>query len=92
VAPDTTRFDFLTMAEVAALLHCSKAHVCNVVAGRVRGCVPIPAVRLGRRTLIRRGTLECWIERNEHAAANDNLGSAANDNLTASPERGRKSA
>jgi excisionase family DNA binding protein len=92
VALDTTRFDFLTMAEVAQLLHCSKAHVCNVVAGRVRGCPPIPAVRLGRRTLIRRESLECWIERNEHAAANDNRRSAANDNLAASSERVRRGA
>jgi len=29
-------FDLLTMAEVAQLLHCSKAHVSNVIAGRVR--------------------------------------------------------
>ena len=30
-------FDLLTLAEVAALLHCSKAHICNVIAGRVPG-------------------------------------------------------
>ena len=35
--PDST-FDLLTMADVARLLHCSKAHVCNIVAGRVQGC------------------------------------------------------
>jgi hypothetical protein len=46
----------LTLAEVAKLLHCSKAHVCNAVAGRVRGCPPIPAVSLGRRKLVRRET------------------------------------
>ena len=56
-------FDLLTMAEVAKLLHCSKAHVCNAVAGKVRGCAPIPAVSLGRRKLVRRESLRQWIEK-----------------------------
>jgi hypothetical protein len=30
-------FDLLTLADVAKLLHCSKAHVCKAVAGRVHG-------------------------------------------------------
>jgi hypothetical protein len=62
-------FDLLTLAEVAKLLHCSKAHVCKAVAGHVRGCQPIPAISLGRRKLVRRGTLLSWIEKNEHAAS-----------------------
>jgi hypothetical protein len=44
----------LTLSDVAELLHCSKAHVCKAVSGRVRGCPPIPAVSLGRRKLVRR--------------------------------------
>jgi len=84
--PDASTFDLLTMAEVAALLHCSKAHVCNAVAGKVRGCPPIPAVTLGRRKLVRRETLLRWIDQNE--AANDNR--AANDNLKASPNQGAR--
>jgi excisionase family DNA binding protein len=59
------RFDLLTLSEVAELLHCSKAHVGRVIAGRVHGCQPIPALRLGRRTLVRRETLLAWIEGNE---------------------------
>ena len=55
----------LTLADVAALLHCSKAHVCKAVSGRVPGCPPIPAIRLGRRKLVRREVLVSWIERNE---------------------------
>jgi excisionase family DNA binding protein len=73
-------FDLLTLSEVAELLHCSKAHVSNMVAGRVHACQPIPAVCLGRRKLVRRESLAAWIERTE----------AANDNLDSSPERGRK--
>ena len=71
-------FDLLTVAEVAKLLHCSKAHVCNVVAGRVSGCNPIPAVRLGRRVLLRRESVLSWIEQN--------------DKISTSPDRARKGA
>jgi hypothetical protein len=58
-------FDLLTMTDVAELLHCSKAHVCKAVAGRVHGCPPIPSVSLGRRKLVRRQSLLSWIEANE---------------------------
>jgi len=70
--------DLLTLSEVAKLLHCSKAHVSNMAAGRVRGCAPLPSLRLGRRMLVRRESLLQWIERN--------------DKIASSPERGRKSA
>ena len=60
--------DFLSLSEVAKLLHCSKAHVCNAVAGRVQDCPPIPAIQIGRRKLVRRTSLAFWIERNEHTS------------------------
>jgi excisionase family DNA binding protein len=75
-------FDLLTLREVAAALHCSKAHVSNLIAGHVPGCSPIPAVHLGRRMLVRRESLLTWLARNEHT----------NDSLKASPEQYRKSA
>jgi hypothetical protein len=68
-------FDLLTLAEVATVLRCSKAHVCNAVAGRVPGCSPIPAVPLGRRKLVRRVALVAWIERNEQGASDAKIGS-----------------
>jgi hypothetical protein len=77
-------FDLLTLADVAELLHCSKAHICKAVAGRIPGCPPIPAVRLGRRKLVRRTSLIAWIEGNE--------GAASDGMIPVSPERGRKSA
>jgi hypothetical protein len=55
----------LTLADVARMLHCSKAHVCKAVAGKVRGCPPLPVISLGRRKLVRRATLLSWIEANE---------------------------
>ena len=67
------QFDLLTLADAAALLRCSKAHIGKAVRGRVPGCSPIPAVLLGRRTLIRREALRQWIEANERIAASDNL-------------------
>jgi excisionase family DNA binding protein len=82
-------FDLLTLPEVAALLHCSKAHVSNVIAGKVQDCPRIPAVRLGRRLLVRREALALWLTRNE--AANDDT-RPANDNLKTSPERDCRSA
>jgi hypothetical protein len=61
-------FDLLTMADVAVLLRCSKAHICKAVAGRVPGCPPLPAVSLGRRKLVRRQSLLAWIEQNDKIA------------------------
>jgi hypothetical protein len=58
-------FELLTLREVAELLHVSKAHISNVVAGRVTGCVPIPTVSLGRRKLVRRAALLAWVQANE---------------------------
>jgi hypothetical protein len=60
-------FDLLSLADVAKLLHCSKAHVGKVVSGLVRGCPAIPCVPLGRRKLVRRESLVRWIEENENS-------------------------
>ena len=55
----------LSLAEVAKLLGCSKAHVCNAINGRVRGVTPLPAISMGRRKLVRRQTLEAWLAQND---------------------------
>lgn len=55
----------LTLNEVAQSLRCSKAHVCNLIAGKVRGSRPLPAVSLGRRKLVRRSSLDEWVKANE---------------------------
>jgi excisionase family DNA binding protein len=62
------QLNLLTVAEVASILHVSKAHISNIVAGRVRGCQAIPAIRLGRRTLIRRESLLLWCEQQDKIA------------------------
>jgi excisionase family DNA binding protein len=51
----------LTVKEAALMLRCSKAHLCNVVNGKVAGVPHLPAVRIGRRVLFRRDSLEQWL-------------------------------
>jgi hypothetical protein len=57
--------EILTAAEVAADLRCSKAHVYNMINGKVAGVTPLPAITMGRRKLVRRSSLECWKGANE---------------------------
>jgi excisionase family DNA binding protein len=51
----------LTIREAAQLLRCSKAHLSNVLNGKVRNVPPLNSVRLGRRRLISRRSLSSWI-------------------------------
>jgi helix-turn-helix protein len=69
----------LTIPEVAAELRCSKAHVYNIINGKVRGVSCLPAITMGRRKLVRRGTLDRWKRANER----DQFGNAI---LAESPE------
>jgi len=62
----------LSILEVARDLHCSKAHVYNAIAGQVLGVTPLPAIRMGRRVLVRRRSLEAWKDANESAPAVEN--------------------
>ena len=59
------RVSLLTAAEVASELRCSKAHVHNLINGKVRDAKPLPSVRIGRRRLVRRASLDEWITANE---------------------------
>jgi excisionase family DNA binding protein len=65
----TGKEEVLTVEEVALDLRCSKAHVYNVLNGKVTGVSPLPALSIGRRRLIRRSTLEEWKRANERAAS-----------------------
>jgi Helix-turn-helix domain len=51
----------LTVAEIAFELRCSKAHVHNIITGKVPGLPPLPVLRIGRRVLIRRDGLKAWM-------------------------------
>ena len=58
----------LTVIEVARELRCSKSHVHHLIEGSVRGTPPLPSLRLGRRRVVRKASLEEWIKANEHGA------------------------
>ena len=53
--------ELLTLLEASRLLRCSKAHLSNVLNGRVERLPPLPHVSLGRRKLIRRVVLDQWL-------------------------------
>src|SRR5262252_1246662 len=55
----------LNLAEAAALVRCSRAHLSNVVNGKVHGIPRLPTVRIGRRVLFRRESLESWLQQIE---------------------------
>jgi Helix-turn-helix domain len=55
----------LSALEVAHELRCSKAHVYNVILGKVDGVSALPFIRLGRRKVVRRSSLEAWKQANE---------------------------
>jgi excisionase family DNA binding protein len=62
-APPTFSEDgnVLTVAEVARELRCSKAHVHNIIHGKVPDLPPLPVLRIGRRVLIRHEGLRAWM-------------------------------
>lgn len=64
----TAHDEVLTVAEVAAELRCSKAHVHNAINGKLAGVSPLPAIHMGRRKLIRRSALERWKRLNEKSS------------------------
>ncbi len=51
----------LSLTEAARYVRCSRSHLCNVVHGRVPGVPRLPSVRIGRRVLLRRESLERWL-------------------------------
>jgi Helix-turn-helix domain len=51
----------LTLPETARELRCSRAHLHNIIAGRIRDLPPLPVLRLGRRVLIRYEALRQWL-------------------------------
>ena len=52
----------LTLPLAAELLQISKAHLSNVINGKVTGVPKLPFVRVGRRILIKREWVEKWLE------------------------------
>jgi hypothetical protein len=79
-SPDLNQNDILTAEEVADDLRCSKAHVYKALNGRVPGVSPLPAISMGRRKLVRRGSLEQWKRENEHGGSGAMIASSLKEN------------
>jgi excisionase family DNA binding protein len=58
--------EILTVEDVAKELRSSKAHVYNLINGKVPGVMPLPVIALGRKKLIRRSSLQRWLRINEN--------------------------
>jgi hypothetical protein len=56
------RSPVLTLAQTAAYLRMSKAHLSNLITGKVPGVPDLRHVRAGRRILIRREWADEWLE------------------------------
>ncbi len=61
----------LTLEEAAEYLRISKAHLSNVINGKVPGVRPPRVFRAGRRVLIRREWLDRWIEEGHPEATSE---------------------
>ena len=61
--------EILSIREVAALLRCSKAHICKAINGQVTGVTPLPAIKMGRRKLVLRQSLDAWLAINDSVPA-----------------------
>ena len=62
---DAKDLQILTINDVAAILRCSKTHVSNVLAGKVRGIPRLTHIAMGRRKLVRSEWLDQWMESNK---------------------------
>ena len=58
----------MTLGEVASILRVSKSQVSKLVRGHVRGLARLPAIRLGRRILIRRDALFSWLSAHDRSS------------------------
>ena len=58
----TPQTPVLTLSQAASYLQISKAHLSNVINGKVPGLKPVRFFRMGRRVLIRREWIDEWLE------------------------------
>ena len=58
----TPQTPVLTLSQAACYLQISKAHLSNVINGKVPGVIPVRFFRMGRRVLIRREWIDEWLE------------------------------
>jgi excisionase family DNA binding protein len=59
----------MNLRQAAAYLQVSKAHLSNVIQGKVFGVPPVRCFRVGRRVLIKREWIDEWLETADHQVA-----------------------
>jgi plasmid maintenance system antidote protein VapI len=59
--------EVLTVRDLALELRCSISHVHNVINGKAKHVSKLPAIRMGRKKLVLRDTLEEWKRANEES-------------------------
>jgi excisionase family DNA binding protein len=65
----TRESSVLSLKQAAAYLQISKAHLSNVINGKVPGVAPVRSFRLGRRVLVRREWIDEWLESGKTAGS-----------------------
>jgi len=56
----------MSLKQAAAYLQVSRAHLSNVINGKVFGVPPVRSFRVGRRVLIKREWIDEWMESGRH--------------------------
>jgi excisionase family DNA binding protein len=79
----------LVASEVAADLHCSKAHVYNLIRGAVKGAPRLRAIKMGRRVVVRRSSLEQWKSSAEEAFSDATLSASPEVDAVGASRRNR---
>ena len=59
----------LSLKQAADYLQVSKAHLSNVINGKISGVPPVRSFRVGRRVLIKREWIDEWLETANHEVA-----------------------
>jgi excisionase family DNA binding protein len=52
----------MNLKQAAAYLQVSKAHLSNVINGKVAGVAPVRSFRVGRRILFKREWIDEWLD------------------------------
>ena len=58
----TPESSVLSLKQAASYLQISKAHLSNVINGKVAGVPPVRSFRAGRRVLFKREWIDEWLE------------------------------
>jgi excisionase family DNA binding protein len=64
-----TESPVMNLRQAAAYLQVSKAHLSNVIQGKVFGVPPFRCFRVGRRVLIKREWIDEWLETTDQRVA-----------------------